>query len=157
MMMLEGKVNAQPTAGQHESSYNVKLTTRLGYNVTVGYTRHKDPKSLPITHAWVAFGVGCTSPQQKEEAVNFLLNIVGYKDHFGEQSRPSRWQAVTPNPENSPMWGRRHRRDGVNHVKASSDYQKMLRFCTEGRRGRPPMPEEPDPEDLSVPKKGWGK
>ena len=30
-------------AEDHESVYNVKLTTRLGFNLTVGYSRHKDP------------------------------------------------------------------------------------------------------------------
>ena len=59
-VMLEGKVNEKSKAEDHESVYNVKLTTRLGFNLTVGYSRHKDPEG--ITHAWVAFGDHCTEP-----------------------------------------------------------------------------------------------
>ena len=35
-MMLEGKVNEKSKAEDHESVYNVKLTARLGFNLTVG-------------------------------------------------------------------------------------------------------------------------
>ena len=66
-MMLEGKVNARSKADAHESVYNVKLTTRLGFNLTVGYSRFKDP--LGNTHAWVAFGEHCTSQWQRELGV----------------------------------------------------------------------------------------
>ena len=41
-MILDGKVSAQSKADQHESVYNVKLTTILGFNLTVGYSRFKD-------------------------------------------------------------------------------------------------------------------
>ena len=82
LMMLDGKVNARSTADQHESVYNVKLTTILGFNLTVGYSRFKDPESLASTHAWVAFGDHCTFQWQRELGVNFLLNLVGYKTYF---------------------------------------------------------------------------
>ena len=52
-MMLDGKVNAQPTADQQES---------VLYNV-------KDPDSS--THAWVAFGERCTLQLQRQLGVMF--------------------------------------------------------------------------------------
>ena len=65
-IVLDGKVNARPKVTEHESVYNVKLTTILGFNLTVGYSRYKDPKSMAITHAWVAFGDHCTFQWQRE-------------------------------------------------------------------------------------------
>ena len=47
-MALDGKVNERSKAEQHESVYNVR-TTRLGFNLTVGYSRHGDPSGS--THA----------------------------------------------------------------------------------------------------------
>ena len=41
-MMLDGKVNTRSKAIAHESVYNAKLTTILGFNLTVGYSRFKD-------------------------------------------------------------------------------------------------------------------
>ena len=92
MMVLDGKVNAQSKANQHESVYNVKFTTVLAFNLTVGYSRFKDP-GFWRTHAWVAFGENCTFQWQRELGVNFLLDLVGYKAYFptSEQSKPSRW------------------------------------------------------------------
>ena len=69
LMILDGKVNAQSKADAHESVYNVKLTTILGFNLTVGYSRFKDPGYLGSTHAWVAFGDHCTSQWQRELGV----------------------------------------------------------------------------------------
>ena len=40
-MKLKGKVNAQSRATDHESEYNIKLTTILAFNLTVGYSRHQ--------------------------------------------------------------------------------------------------------------------
>ena len=68
-MMLKGKVNAQSRATEHESEYNIKLTTILAFNLTVGYSRHGDPTGH--THAWVAFGKSCTEQWQKEMGVVF--------------------------------------------------------------------------------------
>ena len=68
-MLLEGKVNAQSKADAHESVYNVKLTTILGFNLTVGYIRVKDHGYLASTHAWVAFGDHCTFQWQRELGV----------------------------------------------------------------------------------------
>ena len=68
-MILDGKVNAQSKVDQHESVYNVKLTTILGFNLTVGYSRFKDPGYLASTHAWVAFGDHCTFQWQRELGV----------------------------------------------------------------------------------------
>ena len=70
-MMLDGKVNARSKADEHESVYNVKLSTILGFNLTVGYSRNKDPVDMKSTHAWVAFGTHCTSPWQRELGVDF--------------------------------------------------------------------------------------
>ena len=54
ILILEGKVNAKSIAPQHESIFNVKLTTVLCFNLTVGYGRHNDPylKHGQSTHAW---------------------------------------------------------------------------------------------------------
>ena len=99
-MMLDGKVNAQSKADQHESVYNVKLTTILGFNLTVGYSRFKDPGYLASTHAWVAFGDHCTFLWQRELGVILLLNIVGYKAYF--PTSPSRWQVKGSMPPTPP-------------------------------------------------------
>ena len=68
LMMLDGKVNALSKSEAHESVYNIKLTTTLGFNLTVGYSRFDDPAGN--THSrmggfrgalyrTVAAGVGC--------------------------------------------------------------------------------------------------
>ena len=61
-MMLDGEVNGQYNA-------NIKLTTILAFNLTVGYSRHGDPTGH--THAWVAFGKSCAEQWQKEMGVIF--------------------------------------------------------------------------------------
>ena len=68
-MMLDGKVNTQSKATAHESMYNIKLTTILAFNLTVGYSRHRDPAGR--AHAWVAFGEHCTEWWQKEMGAVF--------------------------------------------------------------------------------------
>ena len=68
-VMLDGKGNTRPKATAHESVYNVKLTTILGFNLTVGYSRFKDPGLTASTHAWVVFGDQCTFRWQQELAV----------------------------------------------------------------------------------------
>ena len=40
-LYLEGKVNSQSSADDHESVYNVKFTTTLGFTLTMGYSRYK--------------------------------------------------------------------------------------------------------------------
>jgi hypothetical protein len=69
LLVLDGKVNPLSGAECHESVCNLKLTTCLAFNVTVGYPRFKDKSEE--THAWVAFGLDCTR--------TCLLNLVGYK------------------------------------------------------------------------------
>ena len=66
-MMLDGKVNTRSKAIAHESVYNVKLTTIVGFNLTVGYSRFRDLEGR--THAWVAFGKHCTEQWQRESGV----------------------------------------------------------------------------------------
>ena len=63
---LDGKVNPVSSKQDHESVYNVKLTTVLGFNLTVGYSRHKDPAFLGCTHAWVVFGERCSEKWHRE-------------------------------------------------------------------------------------------
>ena len=41
-LYLEGKVNSQSSADDHESVYNVKFTTTLGFTLTMGYSRYND-------------------------------------------------------------------------------------------------------------------
>ncbi len=81
--MLEGKVR-NTRDSDHESTYNIKFTTTLGFNLTFGYSRHKDPVRgrCQTSHAWVAFGEYCEEEWHRKMAVDFLLNIVGYKCHF---------------------------------------------------------------------------
>ena len=62
-LFLEGKVNSQSSADDHESVYNVKFTTTLGFTLTVGYCRYKD--QVETTHDWIAFGELCDSPWKK--------------------------------------------------------------------------------------------
>ena len=75
-MMLDGKVNSQSKSDQHESVFNVKLTTILGFNLTVGYSRYTDPAHVESTHAWVAFGDHCTFKWQRELAVNIVFTAI---------------------------------------------------------------------------------
>ena len=94
-LFLEGKVNDQSSADDHESVYNVKFTTTLGFTLTMGYSRYND--QVGTTHAWVAFGELCSSRWQKELGVDLLLNLVGYRCMYGsdlvQQCSPSRWRA----------------------------------------------------------------
>ena len=68
LLILDGKVNARCKASAHESLFDVKLTTALAFNLTVGYSRHKDQPGH--THAWVRFGKWCTEEWQRKLAVN---------------------------------------------------------------------------------------
>ena len=62
-LFLEGKVNSQSSADDHESVYNVKFTTTLGFTLTMGYSRYND--QVGTTHAWIAFGELCDSPWKR--------------------------------------------------------------------------------------------
>ena len=68
-IVLDGKVDARSKVTEHESVYNVKLTTILGFNLTVGYSRFRDLEGR--THTWVAFGKHCTEQWQRELGVIF--------------------------------------------------------------------------------------
>ena len=96
ILFLEGKVNSQSSAESHESVYNVKFTTTLGFTLTMGYSGYKDPAGT--THAWIRFGDKCSSHWQKELGVDLLLNLVGYRcmydcrSHVGPSCQPgSAW------------------------------------------------------------------
>ena len=58
---LKGKVNEQSGPECHESIYNIKFKTVLGFNLTFGYSRHmprwsaKKAYESGIRHAWIAF------------------------------------------------------------------------------------------------------
>ena len=103
-MVLDGAWRAwsvadSKVADHYEHTYHVKLTTVLGFNLVVGYGRHKDRhsaagQSTPSARAWVVFGDHCTEEWQQEYAVNLLLNLVGYEHYypFFEQPRPDCWQ-----------------------------------------------------------------
>eukprot|EP00973_Karenia_brevis_P012812 1740424-Karenia_brevis.AAC.1 len=56
---LLGKVNALSGPENHESIYNMKFETVLGFTLTFGYSRHKSSYESGVTHAWVAFGKNC--------------------------------------------------------------------------------------------------
>ena len=84
-LFLEGKVNSQSSADDHESVYNVKFTTTLGFTLTMGYSRYND--QVGTTHAWIAFGEGCSSREQKKLGVDLLLNLVGYRCVYGSDHK----------------------------------------------------------------------
>ena len=92
MLYLEGKVNDQSSPEDHESVYNVKFTTTVGFTLTVGYSRYKD--ALNTTHAWVMFGESCSWPWQRELGVDLLLNLVGYRCVYGSDLSSSVHPAV---------------------------------------------------------------
>ena len=87
ILFLEGKVNSQSSAYDHESVYIVKFTTTLGSTLTMGYSRYKDQAGT--THAWIAFGDKCSSHWQKELGVDLLLNLVGYRCMYGSDGHPA--------------------------------------------------------------------
>ena len=102
-LFLEGKVNSQSSADDHESVYNVKFTTTLGFTLTMGYSRYND--QVGTTHAWIAFGELCSSRWQKELGVDLLLNLVGYRCVYGSDGITARcWPcpAVFAQPEAAP-------------------------------------------------------
>ena len=102
-LFLEGKVNSQSSADDHESVYNVKFTTTLGFTLTMGYSRYND--AVGTTHAWIAFGEECSSHWQKELGVDLLLNLVGYRCVYGSDGITARcWPcpAVFAQPEAAP-------------------------------------------------------
>ena len=101
-LFLEGKVNSQSSAKDHESVYNVKFTTTLGFTLTVGYSRYKD--QVETTHAWIAFGELCDSPWKKELGVDLLLNLVSYKCVYGSDRKvPIRSASQAPWPGATPV------------------------------------------------------
>merc|ERR1711923_271269 len=107
-LFLEGKVNSQSSADDHESVYNVKFTTTLGFTLTMGYSRYKD--QVGTTHAWIAFGEFCSSPWQKELGVDLLLNLVGYRCVYGSSatappSQPLAGGASSVAPPSQPLAG----------------------------------------------------
>ena len=95
-LYLEGKVNKQSSADAHESVYNVKFTTALGFTLTMGYSRYKDRAGT--THAWIAFGELCSSPWQKELGVDLLLNLVGYRCVYGSSATAPPSQPLASQP-----------------------------------------------------------
>ena len=84
-LYLTGKVNDQSTESDHESTYNVKFCSLLGFNLTFGYSRYKNRPDT--THAWLAFGEDCTSRWQWQLGTDLLLNLVGYKCMYGSHMR----------------------------------------------------------------------
>ena len=70
----------------HDSIYNLKFTTVLGFDLTFGYSRHKSTIESQITHAWIAFGARCTEPWQKRYGVDFLLHICGLRSYYSSHA-----------------------------------------------------------------------
>ena len=83
---LRGKVKEQSGPENHESTYNLKFTTVLGFNLTFGYSRHKSNFESQITHAWIAFGARCTEPWQKRYGVDLLLHICGLRSYYSSHA-----------------------------------------------------------------------
>ena len=64
-----GKVAQIAPAHCHENTYNIHFGTVFGFDLTMGYTRHKDGNIADgVVHAWVAFGKVCREPWRKELA-----------------------------------------------------------------------------------------
>ena len=84
-LYLHGKVNDKSEPENHESIYNLKFCSVLGFNLTFGYSRYREKGD--ITHAWCAFGEGCTSRWQWQLGTDLLLNLVGYKCMYGSHMR----------------------------------------------------------------------
>ena len=78
-LMLDGKVNAQSRASDHESPYNIRCSTVMGFILDFGYSRYQD--SGDTTHAWVSWHEALEE-WQMNLAVDFLLNIVGYRGAY---------------------------------------------------------------------------
>ena len=78
---LDGKVNERSKAEAHESIYNFKFCTVLGYNLTIGYSSCRDKEGM--THAWMAFGAGCSEDWQRKLSSDMLLNLAGFKCLYG--------------------------------------------------------------------------
>jgi hypothetical protein len=78
-LVIDGKVNSQSSASSHESQYNVRTSTMMGFCLLFGYSRSKDQGST--THAWVSWSEGLLE-WQRQMAVDFLCNIVGYRGPF---------------------------------------------------------------------------
>ena len=93
-LVLDGKVNEKSGPEDHESIYNVKATTALAFNITFGYSRHKD--AAGTTHAWIAFGDHCTSQWQRELAVDLMLNLAGYRSYFKSDQPRQAWVPKQP-------------------------------------------------------------
>ena len=56
---LTNKVNTISLAQTHESIFDIKFKCCLGWRLTMGYTRNKDPRDSSgrqITHVWVKMG-----------------------------------------------------------------------------------------------------
>jgi hypothetical protein len=115
--LLKGKVNLVSPVECHESSYNIKFKTTLGFWVTFGFSRHKDgDQNTGVVHAWICFGAGCNEEWQRYVAMDFLLNITGHHSMF-ESSSPKHttWvlkanqpqaaasSGLAPPPLNQPM------------------------------------------------------
>ena len=80
-LFLDGKSGPEC----HESEYNVKFCTVLGFHLTFGYDRHKQNREC--THSWVVFGKNCTSRWQCQLGIDFMLKMVGFKCFFGSHMR----------------------------------------------------------------------
>ena len=72
--MLDAKVNPKSKDADHESIYNIRCSTVMGFNLDFGLFRYRD--GAGTTHAWVSWKLGLAD-WQKKMAVDFLLNIVG--------------------------------------------------------------------------------
>ena len=104
-LFLDGKLDSS-TADDHESTYNLKFCSVLGFSLTFGYSRFEDAGNT--THAWLAFGEDCTSRWQYQLGTDLLLNLVGYKCMYDSHMRATEPLdgEVTPfgewSPPNSP-------------------------------------------------------
>jgi hypothetical protein len=97
-LMLDGKVNQKSKAADHQSIYNIKVTTVMGFNLTYGYSRYRDGQGK--THAWIAFGEDCVHEFQRRWAVDMLLNIVGYQCYFNSDGLgPAVGRSLTKQPQ----------------------------------------------------------
>ena len=53
-LMIDGKVSNQSSASEHESPYNIRTSSLMGFNFVFGYSRFKEQGSTSMPSRWRA-------------------------------------------------------------------------------------------------------
>lgn len=76
---------------EHESPWNVRLTTVEGDKAVLGLTRNelgKDSEGRQKTHYWIGQFSGNLNPAKRGRLVDLMLNAAGYTSHFMKKWTP---------------------------------------------------------------------